>query len=129
MTTILLNVGLEVNDGARVYNNKITRVVEVIEAWLPTDVSIERFVRVESQTEPTLLVQLDGGPLFDVDDVYIFAHRVAQYLRQDCIAVYFPGTNHGVLRGPQAAKWGSFNPECFILEDGVTLAASLKQEG
>lgn len=129
MTTILLNVGLEVNDGARVYNNKITRVVEVVEAWLPNEVSIERFVRVESQTEPTLLVQLDGGPEFDLDDVLYFIGRTATYLRQDCIAVYLPHNNTGTLCGPRAEKWGPFNPALFILEDGRTVADLQAKEG
>ena len=44
------------------------------------------------------------------------------YLRQDCIAVYYPATNYGVLCGPRAANWGTFNPAYFILEDGRTAA-------
>lgn len=34
---------------------------------------------------------------------------------QDCIAVWYPRLNNGVLFGPHAAEWGDFNPEFFIL--------------
>ena len=128
MTTILLNIGREVNTGTSVYNNRIGTIVEQVEAWLPHDVQIEKIVCVESHTEQTLLVQLDGGPEFDDDDVALNICFLAKSLRQDAIAVYHPATNYGLLIGPRTDLWGPFNPERFILEDGRTLAHHLNAQ-
>jgi hypothetical protein len=47
---------------------------------------------------------------------------IAQSLGQDCIAVF---DNEGYatgLYGPNAAAWGEFNPEFFLLADGTRLS-------
>ena len=47
-------------------------------------------------------------------------------LGQDCIAYYgipHHGQARGHLAGPNAAAWGAFNPEFFILPTGERLAA------
>ena len=47
--------------------------------------------------------------------------RLSAALRQEAIA-QFDGEQGG-LYGPQAEKWGDFNPEFFIMPDGRRMSA------
>lgn len=41
------------------------------------------------------------------------AYLLSLEFEQDCVAVHFPETGHGMLVGPNAAKWGDFDPKYF----------------
>ena len=41
------------------------------------------------------------------------AYLLSVEFEQDCVAVYFPETHHGMLVGPNAVKWGDFDPAFF----------------
>ncbi len=63
--------------------------------------------------EPTLAVTI--VPKFN--NPFTLEYKLSQLalqLQQDCIAVYFPSTQEGRLIGPNAAKWGAFDPEFFV---------------
>ena len=72
-----------------------------------------------SDTERTLIVKTEAG-----HDLFYRAHRLAETLEQDCIAV---ATERGAgkLYGPRAAAWGAFNPAFFIMPDGRRLSHHL----
>lgn len=64
--------------------------------------------------EQTLVGELDLGRVDVVSDlVKQRFHYVSIELGQECIAVYIPETNRGMLIGPLAARWGAFNLEFF----------------
>ena len=73
-----------------------------------------------SDSEPTLVVkvQVPGG--FFGANWAVF--KLSETLGQDCIGMYSPGLKTGKLVGPEAAAWGDFNPEFFILPNGERLA-------
>lgn len=51
-----------------------------------------------------------------VDNVHTaigYAYQLAGAYDQDCIAMLVVGPDMGLLVGPNAAKWGEFNPEFF----------------
>lgn len=75
---------------------------------------------IESDTEPTLvaLVYLEDVP----SGVIRSLNQTAVDLQQDCIAAWNPTNAKGALIGPNAAKWGAFNPEFFFQLDGTRLA-------
>lgn len=43
--------------------------------------------------------------------------RLAALANQDCIAVYYPDSDTGVLAGPHAKEWGPFNKEYFVMPE------------
>ena len=57
----------------------------------------------------TCVVRFDADPLFAAGAAY----ALAKTLEEDCVALRFE-TGCGVLVGPNAAKWGDYNPEFFI---------------
>lgn len=75
---------------------------------------------VPSATEPTLIigVSVEGNSWRIMQAV----DEMAKEFKQEAIAVFNPDNGHGALAGPQAKKWGPFNPEHFIMLDGKTLA-------
>lgn len=42
------------------------------------------------------------------------AYLIAADLGEDCIAVFFPHLNEGVLVGPNASRWGAFDNSKFV---------------
>lgn len=75
-------------------------------------------------TEITVVAEVinNFAPFSTYDRVF---HR-ATALGQDCIAANNTDTEGGVLIGPDAAAWGAFNPEFFLLLDGTRLAAPMQ---
>ena len=53
-------------------------------------------------------------------DLTASIYALAVNLRQDCIAVYHGG-GRGELIGPNAEKWGAFNPAYFLNRSGKSL--------
>lgn len=107
--TATLNIGLNVGDKAAALTP------------LDTLLAIRRFGRqplretlVESDTEPTLVVEVDvpfSGPALAA---------LAATLRQDAVAQW--DGRRGLLEGPSASSWGPFDPAFFFTLDGARLA-------
>lgn len=73
---------------------------------------------LRSDTEPTLiaLVDIACGSLSSA------INHVCDALEQDCIAVVNEKLDDGILVGPNAAAWGTFNPEFFLTLSGRRLS-------
>lgn len=110
--SLLLNIGMQTNDGGSLTPGEI---VDAIERTGPGPVL--QYEIHESDTEPTLVAEVvnNGGARAAI-------HRLAELLRQDCIAAYVPRLAVGRLIGPGADKWGVFDPARFILVDGTRLS-------
>ena len=100
---------------------------DVLTALMGHGITVFQHAVHQSATETTVVaaVELPRAP----DERHAAAHgdlgavyRSAQQLDQDCIAVYDPAINTGVLVGPRAAQWGEFNPKYFLDLNGKYLA-------
>jgi len=123
MKTIQLNIGLNTNTGSTVSPSHVQCVLaesglltsQLRLAQSGTELTYCATVLVE---EPLMGISLEGT-LFDIAGV----------LDQDCIAwIDESGTGH--LTGPQAAKWGAFDPAQFlpVIENPVgAVRAALRQ--
>jgi hypothetical protein len=69
-------------------------------------------VRVSSYGEQTSIVQVETGP--DIAEFIGRLFDLADFMEQDCIAVWFPSRSMGQLIGPKAASWGKFNCQSFL---------------
>jgi hypothetical protein len=116
----LLNIGMEYKTlSTPGYHEK-----ELIERKLEeAGVKILRSVVWESETEPTLVVRCTMDPSFRE------IVGLCRTLCQDCIAVFDVELQEGRLVGPQAYKWGPFDPHYFICLDGARLDERLYEEG
>lgn len=105
-TSAALNIGLA--DPAGGPNLTPERVLQAIEA---VGGQVEEHATHTSDTEPTVVAKLKV-PLTKAQ-----ADQLSADLGQEAIAQRLAdGT--GALFGPQAANWGDFNPEFFLLLDG-----------
>jgi hypothetical protein len=105
-TTITVNIGLNVGDaGPAVSTVAALRALQRV-----GHVTVLRFAVRESNTEPTLIAELNQSL------TAINAFRVAQALQQDCIAqrIVSDIADVGGLYGPKAREWGPFNPQLFL---------------
>lgn len=112
ITSYILNVGLTASSDSAFPNGiPAASAAQVLRnnGFTVHTTSVRR-----SATEPTLvaLVSIDDGDMADA------LHEASVQLAQDCIAVYCPGTEKGLLVGPKAAAWGEFNPEFFLVFSG-----------
>jgi hypothetical protein len=101
--TLTLNIGLDRNDGGNVPLH--FALITIANRFDILDLKL-----AQSETERTIVCRvsiLDYGSKW-TDKL----HEICDLLDQDCIAV-FDG-KQGELIGPNAAKWGQFNPEFFI---------------
>jgi len=103
MKTLTLNIGLDTNDGSP--------AIKLHWAYLLLN---NRFEVIDSRVdvspnggETTIVVVVEKHPDF-VEKL----HDLCHVANQDCIAIH-DGEN-GELIGPNAAKWGKFNPEFFV---------------
>jgi len=109
--TTTVNIGLNVSGGTNLTSVEVQAALINVGAATVVDAQI-----FQSNTEETLVFEL-GAALTPEQ-----AFAVSAALGQDCIAQYSNGV--GGLYGPNAAAWGDFNPEFFLLIDGRTLAAA-----
>ena len=112
---VILNIGLAREGASDIAKNA---VINETDAAFRGAAYVYRFH--ESDTETTAVVYADDNGL-DANQVSLIVDRLARKLGQDCIAVYYPEAGHGALVGPNAAKWGEFNPSFFLLRDGSRL--------
>ena len=100
MKTLTLNIGLDRNDGGK---NKLHRTILVVSNRF----NIIDSKLAQSATEETLVLLVEFTPHF-----VELLHEICGLLKQDCIACVYP--NGAELIGPNAQKWGKFNPDFFI---------------
>lgn len=119
---LILNIGLDVN-GTRAIAAHVA--LEVIKA---NGFLVLRHAVHESDTEATLVAVVQPDPLTilrEAGGLHFACHCIASDLQQDCIAVHRPMHGDGLqgaLAGPRAAKWGRFDPTCFLQINGERLA-------
>lgn len=117
--TITLNIGLKANNGTgeipagdalkALYNR-------VLEEFATPAQPIKALKIVPSTTERTLVVTFAPKDAIIFTDVRFryMVYSLANILKQDCIAVREDLTGAGELIGPNAEKWGDFDPAEFI---------------
>lgn len=105
----LLNVGLNVGDKV----NALTEA-DVINALKSKGVDVLSGKTVMSNSEPTFVPAL-SRPMTPAE-----VHDVSSSLGQQAIAHSHNG--EGFLAGPEADKWGNFDPNYFYDQSGKTLA-------
>lgn len=106
MKTLTLNIGLQTNTGGNV-------PLHCAFSALLCRFQIKESRLAVSNTEKTLVIVCE--PRFfgnSPDQIAKELHEVCAELDQDCIAIH--DGEHGELIGPNAAKWGNFNPDFFI---------------
>lgn len=116
---LILNVGLNIG-GTTAISAAVAKEILIANGFVLGNEAL-----VESDTEPALVIE--AWPVHALTSVGNSLHQSAQDLQQDCIAAYNPATNKGVLIGPRAAAWGTFNPEFFFNLDGQRLSATVTQ--
>lgn len=120
-----LNIGLNRPDGG---TNTVERVMDAVRRTYPTDTGIHAPLTfhgpINSNTEPTMVVEVGAAGWNTVEASLV--HRLSETLGQEAIAVYWNRSGKGYLVGPQAEKWGEFNPQFFLMPDGRTLNAHLQ---
>lgn len=113
-----INVGLstaEVAGGGMLTPARVRRVLKQVTGLDPLNDT-----RVTSQSEPTLVVDLERPLTAEEGDA------LSRELQQEAIAQRNVDGS-GDLFGPQAENWGPYNPEFFMLHDGLN--ASVEAPG
>lgn len=105
----MLNIGLKIGDTGTLSREAAEHAVEAL------GVHIIHSAVHASDTEPTLVVVMDRA-LSPPE-----AHALSAALYQEAIAQY--DGDQGELYGPGAEKWRPFNPDYFLLPDGMRLSA------
>lgn len=104
---VILNIGLMAGDV------EIAAPV-VYQTMRAAGILWERTAVHTEAPEPTMVVEGYAND-YQID-------LVAMWLQQECIAVWDLHHREGRLVGPQAAKWGAFDPSQFILLNGSLLS-------
>lgn len=110
---LILNIGLNVKASSQIAAHVALEIVKA------NGLLVHKHKVVQSDTEPTLVVEVTAGPFSTGSSGTI--STIANDLQQDCIAVYRADIGKGSLVGPRAASWGKFNPEFFFLLNGKRL--------
>lgn len=103
---ITLNIGLDTNTNTNGNIGPATVLRELENFFTVGRLGIER-----STTEPTVIAQCT---LKTGHDLARSVTHLCHLLAQDCIAVSHDNGQTGELIGPNAAKWGTFNPAYFL---------------
>jgi len=123
--TLLLNIGLNVAGQPPLSVN------EALAALKAERISVMAYAQHNSASEPTLVAQVLLPQAPDTrhaasEGDFGALNRVSLRLKQEAIAFWLPDARVGSLVGPEAAKWGPFNPEYFLTLDGRKLSDVLK---
>lgn len=127
--TLVLNIGLQLDKPGLL--NKVGDTVQTVErAGFTLDAT--RVIReavngLDQPCEPTVVLEVrpreEDRRDFGVSQEALRAlSLVSAILAQDCIAVWVPSEQRGLLVGPNADAWGAFDSRCFFDIDGNTLA-------
>lgn len=117
---IEMNVGLDVEGEANTLEMRSLRIGQLM-ARITRDFPMPGMKTVvvgdlNGGNEPCLYVAFPAGPSFL--EAHVF--NLAVFAKQECIAAVING--QGSLIGPDAASWGSFNPE-FFRRPAIAVAA------
>ena len=126
----MLNIGLDesviIGNGVRIPASRAMRAVRRAARALFNFTSRIRYAVHDSATEPTIIVEI-ATETPDFGRVRLLADVLCSQLKQEAIAVAKLDANgnveQGVLRGPMSSRWGTFNPEYFILLHGKRASA------
>ena len=112
----MINIGLDINGGERLLPE------QALEALSRLGVKPVRAIVAQSDTEPTLVVELERflSP--------IEAHKLSEELKQEAIA-QVDEAGVGELHGPSADKWKPFNGDYFLDPDGKRLSQAIMDAG
>lgn len=118
---ILLNIGLRIGIGDHV--NSAHQTLGMIERIVGFPWAYAYVPDPYGNGEPTVVVSLRSDRDFGVSPEMIRAVSLASsLLGQECIALWDPSEGRGQLIGPDADKWGAFDPAQFFGLDGRPLA-------
>lgn len=106
--SIIINIGLNRADTGGKNTSR-----DVLKELLPLTFGFISANVHKSDTEDTLVVEAN---VIDLVSLWSFIEKWGQ----ECIAVTQGA--EGFLYGPQAEKWGKFNPAFFLLPNGQRLA-------
>lgn len=104
MTIATLNVGLARNDNADYLTHEQVKTALERAGFYTHTIN-----EAQSATEPTAIVVVSHKSF---EAVVGAAYLVCGVLAQDCIALKVGGC--GLIVGPNAVKWGEFNPAYFL---------------
>jgi len=108
MSIVKFNIGLAQNDGG---NLEAGLALKKAIVYLGSYIEDLQSLKIEtSKTERTLVCQVATHCSEDIVERVVY--DLCSTLRQDCIAYRYNGD--GYLVGPQASKWGPFDPAEFI---------------
>lgn len=99
-----LNVGLNGNDGT------VNTLADTLESLAGAGFIVDDAKLAQSATEQTAIVTVQAVP--NAHHIIGAAYLACGILKQDCIAVKVLGV--GFIVGPNAVKWGEFNPSYFL---------------
>lgn len=120
--SLVLNIGRRVDStGAILPASSVYAALEALH------LTVLSSVHVQSDTEPTLVVEVESwsdGIGVDAAQAAMIG-ALAEDLGQDCIATWDPSEGRGLLLGPRADAWGSFDPSFFVGLDGHRLSDTL----
>ena len=115
---LLMNIGLKTStknfDNATFHNGVLINaqyVLHHVHEHLG-EKNIKWYKLKESNTEDTLILSIDLPFKVVIKDIIRY---LADFLQQDCIAVYDCNTGTGELLGSYAHEWGTFNSEYFLI--------------
>ena len=110
---LILNIGLDPQATPELAAH-VTREILVANGFL-----LGKSRVVQSDTEPTLAIEVTGPEGW----VTARINRTAVDLNQECIAVWNPARQAGVLLGPK--PWGPFDPKLFFTVHNTRLSEHL----
>lgn len=116
--SIILNIGLA-------HNGNSNLCVGAVLIDLANNFGIIKYAIHHSDTEMTVVAELES--LGNVVSIANSIFHLADIWGQDCVATYNCSTGNGALIGPRSDKWGSFNPDYFLLLDGSRLSQPTKE--
>lgn len=126
---IRLNIGLVPNTRPNTFTVRRENAVngtEYVRRLFPNFLSFTTNLRAAEFTAPNGGQVVEETLVFDITvpdcqrNIGGGLYTIAEQLDQDCIAVMIE--DKGLLIGPNADKWGAFNPEFFFNIDGTTAA-------
>ena len=115
MKRYILNIGL--NIGERADALTISRVTLAVERAIDPLGRILSLNVHRSSSENTAVVVVES-----VDLAGGRWWHLASELEQEAVSVWDEDRATGYLYGPEAVRWGLFNPEYFLLPDGSRMA-------
>lgn len=117
---LILNIGL-----AREAKSNISVGTVLREILASSNIRLLSHCVRHSDSEQTVVAVVE--PVEDFGAFLVSVDFLSRLLGQDCIAVWSTKSGQGTLVGPNAHKWGQFNPAYFVLPNGDRLGQLLLQ--